>query len=164
MFKIIEQPNDFVNNIKAIEKSNTMNESMARRVEFWTRFNEILTEKGLPFNKRKASTDHWYDVAVGSSKCHVEIDLVNKQSFIRVNMIIPESKEQYDNFLNHKSEIENSIGYPLTWYDGDGKKLFSIYTRIEGLDFNNKSNYDQLMEECISKAVEFRKAFKPFLI
>lgn len=164
MFKIIQQPNDFVNNIKAIEKSNTMNESMARRAEFWTRFNEILTKKGPLFNKRKVTTDHWYNVSVGSSKCNIQIDLVNKYNFIRINMIVLESKEQYDNFLKHKTEIENSIGYPLTWNDGKGKKQFSIYTSIEGLDFNNKTNYDLLIEECISKVVEFKKAFEKFFI
>ena len=49
MFKIIEQPNDFEKNVKAIVKKGNMNESQTKRLEFWTMFNDVVTKKGKPF-------------------------------------------------------------------------------------------------------------------
>lgn len=163
-FKIIEQPNDFVNNIKAIEKNSTMNESMSQRLEFWTKLNEILIQKGEPFNKRKATTDHWYDVAMGSSKCHVSIELVNKNNLIRISIWVNENKAQYDNFFANKDAIEAGLGYSLEWNRNDSKKASRIYTSIPGLDFEDHSNYGDLIEKSIVKAVEFKKVFKNYLI
>ena len=58
-FKIIEQPNDFVKSVKAISKNSYISDTEKKRLEFWTQFNEVLEERGKPFNRRKATTDHF---------------------------------------------------------------------------------------------------------
>ena len=163
-FKIIEQPNDFTQQMKSITKNEGMNESMSKRLEFWTLFNEVLINRGLPFNKRKPSTDHWYSLSVGSSKCNISIDLVNKNNFIRVSMWMPNSKEQYDYFFENKESIEQTVGQELIWRRLDGKKASMVSINIEGLDFNNQSNYTELMNKIIDVSILFKKAFKPYCI
>ena len=163
-FKIIEQPNDFTQQIKSISKNEGMNESMSKRLEFWTMFNDVLTNRGLPFNKRKPTTDHWYDFAIGSSKCHLCCSLVNKSGFIRIEMWINDSKEQYDHFFSKKDEIENAIGHKLLWQRLDNKKASRISLNIEGLDFNDNGNYSQLMNDSIDMLILFRNAFKPYCL
>ena len=54
-FKIIEQPNDFSKTVKSIAKNKELNESQRCRLEFWTQFNDVLEQRGKPFNKRKRS-------------------------------------------------------------------------------------------------------------
>ena len=159
MFKIIEQPNDFAKSVKALSKNGELNDSQTNRLEFWTQFNEVLESKGKPFNKRKATTDHWYSVAVGSSLCHVSIDLVNKEHFVRVGLWIDDSKELFDKFLASKDEIEQEIGMDLDWDRLDGKKASVICMHIPGLDFNNQSNYPELMNEIIEVSKKFKETF-----
>ena len=65
-----------------------MNKSQSERLAFWTRFNEVIIERGRPFNVRKASTDHWYDVAIGTSAAHLGITLVNKENCIGIELYI----------------------------------------------------------------------------
>ena len=108
-FKIIEQPNDFAKTVKRIAQDKSVNESQSRRLEFWTQFNDILEQRGKPFNKRKATTDHWYSVAVGSSECQISIDLVNKDHKIRVGLWISDNKERFDYMHQHKEEIEAAM-------------------------------------------------------
>lgn len=163
-FDVIEEPNDFNVQVKQQNKSNKDNEREGNRYEFWTMFNDILEERGLPFNKRKASTDHWYDFAVGSSQCHLALDLVNKSGFIRVSMWIPNSMEQYNQFYTHKSEIESKISQELLWDDLEGKKASRISTEIKGLNFKKQDNYSVLMNKAIDLLIEFRDAFTPFLL
>lgn len=162
-FEIIEKPNGFIKNAKTQSGSGEYNRSQSERLEFWTRFNEILVERGRPFNVRKASTDHWYDIAIGVSGIFVELTLVNKESYIGVELHIQDDKELYDQIEASKDKIEIEIGLSLDWQRLDNKKASRILYRIPGLDFNNHSNYDYLMNDMIDKAVLFVNVFRKYI-
>ena len=162
-FKIIEQPNDFVKSVKAISKSSDISDSERSRLEFWTQFNEVLEERGKPFNKRKPTTDHWYSIAMGSSECQISIDLVNKEHKIRVSVWITDNKELFDKFYINREQIETSCGFKLNWNRLDSKKASFACTYIQGLDFDNHENYPELMNKSIDLALTMRKTFVPFL-
>lgn len=162
-FKIIQQPNDFAKQVKSISRNAEMNDSQSSRLEFWTLFNEILEQRGKPFNKRKATVDHWYSVAVGSSRCHISIDLVNRDHIIRINMWIPDDKDLFDSFFSNKDDIEKKVGHPLIWKKSEDKKAAYAYSVIEGLDFNNPDNYEYLINKSIEEVLCFKKAFQPFI-
>ena len=162
-FKIIEQPNDFAKAVKKVAKGSEPNERQMNRFEFWEMLNDTIDSRGKPFNKHKATTDHWYTVAIGSSQCHISIDLVNKEHKIRVGLWIADNKDLYDDLFSHKEEIENSLGFELVWSRLDGRKASQICTYIDGLDFNNQENYPELINESIDLVIALRKAFKPFL-
>lgn len=162
-FKIIEQPNDFVEAVKTIAKGNELSDSQKYRLDFWTQFNDVLEERGKPFNKRKATTDHWYSVAVGSSEGHISIDLVNKEHKIRVGLWITDNKQRFDYIHQHKDEIEGELGFQLAWQRLDGKKAALICTYIKGLDFKNQENYPELMNGSIDLVVKLRDALSKYM-
>ena len=162
-FKIIEQPNDFVKIVKAVSKNTDMNESQKNRLEFWTQFNEVVDSKGKPFNKRKATTDHWYNVAIGSSDASISIDLVNKEHKIRVSLWISDNKDIFDALLQRKDEIEEALGFALEWNRLDNKKASYICTYIKGLDFKKQDNYPMLMEQIIDLVLKMRNVFPKFM-
>lgn len=162
-FKIVEQPNDFVKSVKAISKSSDISDSERCRLEFWTQLNEVLEERGKPFNKRKPTTDHWYSIAMGSSECHISIDLVNKEHKIRIGVWIADNKELFDKFYANRERIETSCGFKLAWDRLDSKKASLACTYILGLDFDNPENYPELMNKAIDLVLTMRKAFVPFL-
>ncbi len=163
MFKIIEQPNDFARSVKTIARSGELSDAQIKRQEFWTMFNDVIDQRGKPFNKRKATTDHWYEVAVGSSQCHISIDLVNKDHKIRVGLWITDNKELFDTMKEHRAEIEETAGFPLEWDRIDKKKASVICAVIPGLDFNDQRNYHELMNKAIDMVLAERKAFAPYI-
>lgn len=67
-FEVVEQPNNFVKRSKSTNKADDINKSQSERIQFWEEFNNVVVKRGKPFNTRKATTDHWYDVAIGSSE------------------------------------------------------------------------------------------------
>ena len=162
-FKIIEQPNDFVKIVKAVSKNSDMNESQKNRLEFWTQFNEVVDSKGKPFNKRKATTDHWYNVAIGSSDASISIDLVNKEHKIRVSLWINDNKDIFDALIQRKDEIETALGFGLEWNRLDNKKASYICTYIKGLDFKKQDNYPMLMEQIVDLVLKMRNVFPKFM-
>ncbi len=163
MFKIIEQPNDFAKTVKALADKGELTERERQRLYFWTQFNEVLEQRGKPFNKHKPSTDHWYSVGIGSSKCYISIDLVNKEHKIRIGLWINNNKEMFDYLYNNREEIEEKIGLGLDWDRLEGKKAAVICTNIPGLDFKKQDNYSELMNKSIDLVVSFRAAFAPYI-
>lgn len=162
-FEMIEKPNDFIKNTKGSNSNGELNKSQAERLEFWTQFNEVIVEKGKPFSLRKASTDHWYDVALGITGLHISITLVNKANVVGVEVYIQDDKELFDSLYERKADIEEQTGMVFSWERLDGKKASRIKYSIPGLDFNDHSNYHELMVEIIDKVVIMKNIFKVFL-
>lgn len=162
-FEVVEKPNDFIKNVKNKSGSGELNRSQSERLEFWTRFNEILVERGKPFNVRKPSTDHWYDVAIGVSSAHISLTLVNKEGCIGIELYINNNKKLFDELFKVKDEIERKLGLSLDWQRLDSKKASRIIYKMPGLNFDDHSNYNSLMNNMIDNAVKFSKVFKKYV-
>lgn len=159
-FNVIEKPNDFLKNTKVNYNSDNLNKSQSERLEFWNRFNEIIIERGKPFNIRKATTNNWYDVTIGTSGVYVTISLINRDSIICVEVYIRNNKELFDKLYERKLIIENELGFSLDWDRANDNKASRIRYNIKGLNFDNHSNYDALMNTTIDVAVKLRDVFK----
>lgn len=162
-FEVIEKPNEFIKNSKINGEQDNLNKSQSERLEFWNRFNEILIDRGKPFNVRKATTDHWYDVALGTSEAHVSINLVNKESVVCIDLYINDNKELFDSLYSKKDIIENDLGFKLIWDRLDNGKASRIKYNIKGLNYDNHSNYNELMNKVIDTAVKMRDTFKKYI-
>ncbi len=162
-FEVIEKPNGFIKNSKINGEQDNLNKSQSERLEFWNRFNEILIDRGKPFNVRKATTDHWYDVALGTSEAHVSINLVNKESVVCIDLYINDNKELFDILYSRKDIIENDLGFKLIWDRLDNGKASRIKYKIKGLNYDNHSNYDELMNQVIDTAIKMRDTFKKYI-
>lgn len=163
MFQVVEQPNDFIKNNKSTNRDESMNKSQSQRIEFWNQFNNVIIERGKPFNVRKATTDHWYNVAIGTSDAHIDITLVNKDSLIGVELYIPDNKELFDKLLDRKEEIEKELGFKLDWRRLDNSKASRIFYCVKGLNFDDHSNYNELMNKVIDLVVLMRSVFKKYI-
>ncbi len=162
-FEVVEKPNDFVKRSKIKTDGGDLNKSQGERLAFWEQFNQVVISRGKPFNLRKATTDHWYDVAMGTSEAHIAINLVNKDGRIVVEGNISDNKDLFDTLADHKEEIEEELGFELIWDRLDGKKASRIKYRIDGLNFDDHSNYNELMNKTIDVAVKMRDTFKKYL-
>lgn len=162
-FEVIEQPNDFVKASKSVSASDSLNKSQTERLAFWNLFNDEIVAHDKPFNVRKATTDHWYDVAIGNSYSHISITLVNSDSFIGIELYIGDKKELFDDLYAHKDEIEAETGLAFDWQRLDNKKASRILHKIDGLNFDDHSNYPELMDETIKKVVIMREVFKEYI-
>jgi len=161
-FNIIEQPNDFNKNVKRTA-SRDMSDAEKGRLEFWENFNKVMKQRKV-FNVRTASTNNWYNFAIGSSLCRLGAELVNKEGRIRVGFWIDNDKKLFDFVFEKKEEIENKLtGLELSWFKEDGKKMSGVSTNITGLNFKNNANYDALANEIIDVVVLFRNVFQPVI-
>ncbi|WP_455529649.1 DUF4268 domain-containing protein [Ruminococcus sp.] len=157
MFQIIEEPNDF---IKGVKPDGPMNKSQSERVEFWNLFNEHLINRGKPLAIRKVGSALSYDMSVGKSGVKISIGLINKDSYVSVELYIYDNKALFDQLYEERKDIHKELGFELEWLRLENKKASRILHKIDGLNFDDHSNYDKLIEEAIDKAIAMRDVFK----
>lgn len=163
MFKVVEKPNNFTKTSKQNYSDKELNRSQNERLMFWEEFNTVIVAKGKPFSVRKPTTDHWYDVAIGTSEARLAINLVNKENKIVLELYILDNKNLFDHIYEDKEKIENTLQMSFSWERLDGKKASRIKHDVLGLDFSDHSNYPQLMDECIEKILKMRDVFKKYV-
>lgn len=146
MFKVVEKPNNFTKTSKQNYSDKELNRSQNERLMFWEEFNTVIVSKGKPFSVRKPTTDHWYDVAIGTSEAHLAINLVNKENKIVLELYILDNKNLFDHIYEDKEKIENTLQMNFSWERLNGKKASRIKHDVLGLDFSDHSNYPQLMD------------------
>lgn len=162
-FEVIEMPNNFIKNTKLKTNDDVLSKSESSRLEFWTRFNEVLEERNKPFNPRKPSTDHWYSIALGTSKAHMNILLVSKDNYIGLDIQVNDDKELFDKLFFKKDIIENEIGLNFDWQRLDNKKASRIIYKINSLNFDDKSNYNDLINTVIDRVLQIKPIFSKYL-
>lgn len=77
-FEVVEKPNDWT---KEIKKNISNSPTLQARYDYWVAFNDYAFQKAAfakAFNKRKASTDHWMTLSVGSSACFISLSQIKK--------------------------------------------------------------------------------------
>ena len=89
--------------------------------------------------------------------------LVNTEGYAGIELYINDNKALYDQLYQAKEKIEKDLGLQPEWQRLDNKKASRIQYKIYGLDFDDHSNYDELMNEMINKVILFSKVFKKYV-
>ena len=63
----------------------------------------------------------------------------------------------------NKDKIEEELGLKLEWRRLNNSKASRIIYYIKGLDFDNHSNYNELMNKTIDIVVMLRNTFKKYI-
>lgn len=89
--------------------------------------------------------------------------MVNKTNSIGIEVYISDNKELFDKLYSESESIQNELGFNMDWQRLDNKKASRIIYYIDGLDFNNHDNYDELINKVIDRVITIRNAFKNHL-
>lgn len=162
-FEAVEIPNGFIKNGKNNIDQGELNKSQAERLEFWNMLNEYVTAQGKPFSIRKAPTKSWYVISIGTSEAFISITLANKESYVGVELYIHDNKTLFDSLYSKKDIIEQEIGFIFDWQRLDNKKASRILHKINGLNFDDHSNYPELMNSIIDKVTVMKKTFAKYI-
>ena len=161
-FEVVEKPNDWAKEIKRTTNNSPI---LQERYEYCTSFNDyaFANQKfAKEFNRRKASTDHWMTMSVGSSLCYISFSQLRKDNIMIVEWYIPDDKELYHKFFSHKNEIETEIGFALDWRELPDKKASRVICE-HNTDFNDKNKWNENFEWIMNVALKMKKTFKKFL-
>lgn len=162
-FEVVEKPNDWAKEIKRIANNNP---TLQARYDYWTAFNDYAFNNidfAKSFNKRKANTENWMSLSVGSSICHIEILQIRKHQSLAVEWSIPDNKELYHALYQYKAEIENEMNIKLEWNELPEKKISRIIAYNKNVNFDDKNDWPEQFDWIINIAVKMKKAFKKYI-
>lgn len=114
-FSIVERPNDWAKSMKA---TDGLSETRKLQLEFWQAFCNYAFQKtdfSKTFSRRKAQAQHWYDLSIGSSACHIGLTTNTQKKKIGAEIYISENKTLFEHMKNNREEIERELGGSLVW-------------------------------------------------
>lgn len=162
-FEIVQMPNDFIKNGNMKFRDKTLNRSQAARYDFWSRFIEYSSTQSSILKNRKASTKDRMSISLGTSNVRMEIKLTDKDHRIRIVLCIRDNKDLYYLLEKSKNDIERDVMYPLIWKNLDSLKQSEVILEILGLNFDDDSNYDDLMHDTLENLVRLKDIYIKYL-
>lgn len=125
-FTVVEKPNDWT---KEIKKTTAANPMQQMRMEYWQAFNDYAFQNDdfvKAFHKRKATTNHWYSLSIGSSSCVISILRIQKRNKLGVELYISDDKELFQSLFAQKTDIEQIAGMQFDWRELPEKKASRV--------------------------------------
>ena len=161
-FEVIEKPNDWA---KEIKKNTSLSTTQQFRLEYWTAFNAYAFQNAKfaqQFNQRKATTDHWMSLSIGSSACHIDVLQIQKRSSLVVEFYINDDKSLFRSLFSHKDAIEKEMGISLDWRELQDKKASRILIE-KAIALNTQSEWPRQFDWIMDTCIKMKTAFKKYL-
>lgn len=162
-FEIIVSPNEWAKTLKTNVSNNSLTNIKLMQLEFWKNFQKYAREINPVMRLgRTPKPQHWYDVSMGTSECHISLTMNTRENSIACEVYIPRNKDLFNKFKNMRCDIESSIGQQLEWIDADTASRIKL-TRICDAEINPENaakDFAWLYEKTILFQQDFGKYIK----
>jgi len=157
-FQIISKPNDWAKAVKKSTLQSNLTDTKLMQLEFWTQFKGYATSNNSSLRLRKAYPQHWYDISIGNSKSHLCLIVDTKNTQIRCEFYIPDSKGLFKALYTEKESISNKLDYELEWMELEGKKASRIKAVLD-IDVNDNEKWEDCFIWLLNAAQSFQAVF-----
>ena len=99
-------------------------------------------------------------MSFGRSDCHIGLTVNSQKKEIACEIYIPNSKETFEHFYQHKNEIDQLIS-GLEWMELPTKKASRIKKKIKG-DFYKEEKWNEYFEWLGKTALELQNTFNKY--
>jgi len=162
LFKVIQQPDNYVKTIKGNE-TKKLTRAQIGRYNFWTELNSYIEDSDYNLSTHKPSYETWYTFAIGSSKYLIEVNLIDISNRIRVGILIHDDKTVFDKLNEHEAQIKSKLNFELEWERKDDIKSSSISSYISGFSYDDDSNYNELIKEICERVIALKRVVNEVL-
>jgi len=159
-FNVISRPNEWKRSVRTISQDGDLTDTKTKQLEFWQQLKEFAATSHPELKLRTPRPQHWFDVAVGRSDCHVSLVVDSRENKVRCELYIPDSKELYQDLLSFRAEIEKelSIAAPLEWQELPGKKASRIRA-LRGFSFSDVGTWETAFGWLTETTSKFKRVF-----
>jgi Domain of unknown function (DUF4268) len=161
-FNIICEPNNWG---KAVKKSGTGDAVSATKLlqmEFWEGLKAYASTRSTKVNFSHApQPKHWFNISMGTSRCHIALTLNTQKSYIGCEIYIRNDKSLYDTFYKNKDKIEASIGSELEWMELPDATASRILITLKTNPKDRKS-WNDSFDWCTRTVELFNNTFRSF--
>ncbi len=160
-FEIIVSPNEWAKVIKTIPSNGELTDTKLQQLEFWNKFKSFVQENDKQIRLRTPRPQHWYDVSIGSSLCHISLTINTRENLLGCEIYIDHHKGFYYDLLERKLEIEKEIGEPIEWIEAAVASRIKIKKSVP--DIFNQTELDKNFKWLYEKTILFQRVFSKYL-
>ena len=164
-FNIVSKPNNWSRSVaqaaRAIDESELSDTRVAQR-EYWTQFHKVLDELGGPVSgNRKPQPQSWMSYPVGRTGFGLNPCTMRPQRQVRAELYISgaSAKAFFHLLAQHRSHIEQELGYPLSWEELPEKQDCRIAIYLPDSDPQMQADWPRQHRWLGERLGEFHKAF-----
>lgn len=159
-FNVISRPNEWKRAVRTSAQDGDLTDTKTKQLEFWQQLKEFASTSHPELKLRTPRPQHWFDVAIGRSDCHIALVVDSRNDKVRCELYIPDSKELYQTFLSFRSQIEQelAIDEPLEWQELPGKKASRIRT-LKEFRFADSNTWEPAIRWLIETTIRFKRVF-----
>jgi hypothetical protein len=159
-FSVVCRPNEWKKSVRTSAQDGDLTDTKTKQLEFWQQLKEFAADSYPELRLRTPRPQHWYDVSIGRSDCHICFIADSRENQVRCELYIPDSKELYKTLLASKAHIEKELDLaePLDWQDLLGKKACRIRV-LHPFTFANTSTWNEAFDWLSKTGIQFKKVF-----
>jgi hypothetical protein len=162
-FNLICEPNDWGKTVKKSEGGDTLSELKLQQKEFWESLKEYASSANTRLNLgRVAKPQHWYNIAMGTSRCHIALTQNSQKQYVGCEVYIRNDNALFDQLLKNKALIEKEIGLELEWMELPDATASRILITYKG-NPRDKTKWPEYFEWLIKIANSFSKVFIKYI-
>lgn len=129
-FMVLVRPNNWTKSVRAgpgALGAQALSETRLMQLEFWTQLQAGANAASPPLKLRTPRAQHWYDMAIGRSDCHVVFTVMFSENRVGVELYISNSKALYHGLLACRPQIETELDLgTLDWQELPERKASRI--------------------------------------
>lgn len=159
-FSVVSRPNDWKKVVRGTSSDDSQTETKTTQLEFWQRLREYVAGRHPELKLRKPAAQHWYDVAIGRSDCHVCLTVLSREDKVGCELYINNDKALFASLLKERDSIEKDLGLEgkLDWQELHGRKASRIRT-FSQFDFDDVATWEQAFEWLANACLRSKKTF-----
>lgn len=162
-FNIIARPNGWARVVKQTATTGAVSELKLQQQAFY----ELVRDDGMTRSRHvkswpKASPQHWYDLAIGSSQAHLSLTVNSVQKRAGCDLYINDNKPLYAELYAQRAEIEAELGLTLDWQELPDRKACRIIVYRPG-NFLDDDQASELVTWLVNTADNMARVFPRYL-
>jgi len=160
-FHVVSKPNDWAKAVKKSATESELTDTKLMQFEYWNKFKEYAIQQKTRLRLRKVHPQHWYDISIGNSECHICLTVNTRDDLIGCEIWIGQSKELFKNLQEKKEVIERDLGEKLEWMEMPLKKASRIKLAHE-MSVTDQANWEKCFKWMLDHAEKFYNVFNKY--
>lgn len=156
-FQIVSSPNNWSKTIR-ITGNDKYSATQMLQYNYWEQLTYEIDENFPELISHSPYPQNYYNLSLEKHLAHVSLVINTVKKRLTTQLWIDDDKELFDFLYEYKNDIEDEIGFELTWERLDNKKASRIDI-YKNFDVKKNKNWDEAIKWHLEMACKFQNTF-----
>ena len=167
-FNLVSKPNNWSKTISGVARAieeGQLTPTKQMQLDYWTSFNDILTERQSLIKTRKPLPQHWQNFSfnAGIGIIYPNATINTRERVIEATFLAsgPNRLAIFKKLEQQKDAIEKTVGTGLTWRELPNQEMSQITARRRDSDLSDRASWPAMQAWHADTLEAFHRCFVP---